>query len=46
MVNGDEHVDIGTLLYSLNENLAEIGGRKIELSHEHIRTRFFMERDR
>ena len=45
MVNGDEYVDIGTLLYMLNEVLPDIGGKRIELTREEIRTRFYKERE-
>lgn len=43
MVRGDEYVDIGTLLYSLNEFLPDIGGKSIELVPSDIRSRFFLE---
>lgn len=45
LVNGDKYVDIGTLLYCLNENLAEIGGRKRELKDHEIKMRFFQEKE-
>ena len=46
MVNGDPYVDMGTLLYVLNENIAELGGNKIELRPDEIRPRFFEESTR
>jgi hypothetical protein len=45
LVNGDENVDIGTLLYLLNLDIGELGGNKIELKPHEIRSRFFSEKE-
>lgn len=43
MVNGDDTVDIGTLLYQLNEDVGSLGGEKVKLGSGEIMSRFFVE---
>ena len=44
LVNGDEHVDIGTLLYLLNQDIGELGGEKVVLRSDEIHSMFFIEK--
>ena len=43
MINGDSSVDIGSLLYSLNDDIGRLGGNKVKLEPREIRPRFFVE---
>ncbi len=41
MVNGDESVDISSLLFLLNSHLPSIGGKKIELLPHECKPSFY-----
>jgi hypothetical protein len=41
LLNGDEDVDVGMLLYMLNGDVEELGGRKVDLKRHEIGGGFF-----
>jgi len=45
LINGETTVDVGTLLYGLNNNIGRLGGKKVDLTRDEIRSRFYTEID-
>lgn len=43
LLDGDTNVDLGTLLYVLNDDIGVLGGTKVQLRPEEIHSRFFRE---
>lgn len=44
LVNGKACIDVGELLYLLNEGIVELGGKDAELYPYETKTRYFEER--